>query len=424
MLIVMVGLPARGKSYISKKLVSFFLWKGFKTALFNVGNRRRENATQQQDASFFDAANQDAKLAREQAAMEVLDELLEYLNVSEGQIAVYDATNSRKDRRHAILDRVQKSGFAGNVLFLESLCTDQAVIEGNMRQKVENSPDYKGCDVEQAMSDLRARIHNYELVYQPIEDEENISYVKVINLASKLICSNVHGHLSHFITAFLMSLHIGQRPIYLVRSGKTELADLVELTPATTPAFGFGHASESSTSLPSRFTMNSSLNPEGVAFAQRLGQFFKKQSVEKPVVYTSLLPRSVETAKHVSCGRVQALSSLNMLDTGICHGMSIQQIMSSMPEEFAAFGKAPFVYRFPGGESYQDLHERLTFFLLELERTRQPVVVISHVSTLQSLLAYFLGKTPDEVPFISVPQHDVIELIPSNYGWAQHRYSI
>ncbi|KAJ3007626.1 hypothetical protein HKX48_009012, partial [Thoreauomyces humboldtii] len=40
-----VGLPARGKSYVCKKLVRYLSWSGFNTRVFNVGNRRRVMAT-------------------------------------------------------------------------------------------------------------------------------------------------------------------------------------------------------------------------------------------------------------------------------------------------------------------------------------------------------------------------------------------
>ncbi|KAJ3334136.1 hypothetical protein HDU76_008598 [Blyttiomyces sp. JEL0837] len=41
LVVVMVGLPARGKSYICKKLSKYLAWCGFRTRVFNVGNRRR-----------------------------------------------------------------------------------------------------------------------------------------------------------------------------------------------------------------------------------------------------------------------------------------------------------------------------------------------------------------------------------------------
>ena len=41
----MVGLPARGKSYITKKIARYLNWLQHDTRIFNVGERRREAAT-------------------------------------------------------------------------------------------------------------------------------------------------------------------------------------------------------------------------------------------------------------------------------------------------------------------------------------------------------------------------------------------
>lgn len=41
MVIGMVGLPARGKTYISRKICRYLNWMGFKSKVFNIGNYRR-----------------------------------------------------------------------------------------------------------------------------------------------------------------------------------------------------------------------------------------------------------------------------------------------------------------------------------------------------------------------------------------------
>lgn len=41
LVVVMVGLPARGKSYITKKMQRYLSWQQHETRIFNVGNRRR-----------------------------------------------------------------------------------------------------------------------------------------------------------------------------------------------------------------------------------------------------------------------------------------------------------------------------------------------------------------------------------------------
>lgn len=118
-MILSVGLPARGKSYIVKKLRRYLNWLQYETKViiiewerdgwytddlykvFNVGNLRRESeSTQQQDqsAKFFDPDNPDAKKIRDQLALQVLEQLIDWLNKG-GRVAIHDATNSTIERR-------------------------------------------------------------------------------------------------------------------------------------------------------------------------------------------------------------------------------------------------------------------------------------------------------------------------------------
>ena len=98
---IMVGLPARGKSFISKKLERFLSWRGETVRIFNVGERRRKLASAQ-DASFFSKEN---LAVREDIAQGVLYEMVEWLRSSaptssngladpSRRFAIFDATNS------------------------------------------------------------------------------------------------------------------------------------------------------------------------------------------------------------------------------------------------------------------------------------------------------------------------------------------
>ena len=78
--LAMVGLPARGKSYISKAIIRYLNFIGCPAKLFNAGNKRRAEGLAGTDASFFDASNASAKAQREEIAMETLDELLAWLH--------------------------------------------------------------------------------------------------------------------------------------------------------------------------------------------------------------------------------------------------------------------------------------------------------------------------------------------------------
>eukprot|EP01083_Nonionella_stella_P179555 637769_1 len=76
LVIATVGLPARGKSYIAKKLQIYLSWKGHSCRVFNVGARRREQGDSEQtfSADFFRSDNPRGQAIREAAAMGVLSE--------------------------------------------------------------------------------------------------------------------------------------------------------------------------------------------------------------------------------------------------------------------------------------------------------------------------------------------------------------
>jgi predicted kinase len=110
LLLVLVGLPARGKSYVANKLVSFLRWRGVAAENFNVGAARRQAETTAREtasATFFSSANEQAKALREQLAMGVLHGALDWLAAHPpGSVAVLDATNTTRERRRHLLENV------------------------------------------------------------------------------------------------------------------------------------------------------------------------------------------------------------------------------------------------------------------------------------------------------------------------------
>jgi 6-phosphofructo-2-kinase len=110
-----------------------------------------------QSAEFFDPNNTAAAELREKVALETLDELLEFILYGGGSVGILDATNSTWKRRGAILDRIrQRAGNQIGVVFLESECHDEKLLEANMRLKLQG-PDYKDSDPIQALADFKKR---------------------------------------------------------------------------------------------------------------------------------------------------------------------------------------------------------------------------------------------------------------------------
>jgi len=74
-----------------------------------------------------------------------------------------------------------------------------------------------------------------------------------------------------------------------------------------------------------------------------------------------------------------------------------------------------FAFRYPRGESYEDLVARLEPVIMELER-QDSVLVVAHQAVIRCLLAYYLETAEDELPWLEVPLHTVIKLEPIAYG--------
>ena len=79
LIICLVGLPARGKSYLSKKMARYLNWVGLKARIFNIGMYRRTFVSGTCDSNYFDQNNEEALKEREKCALEALNDLVEYI---------------------------------------------------------------------------------------------------------------------------------------------------------------------------------------------------------------------------------------------------------------------------------------------------------------------------------------------------------
>lgn len=277
----MVGLPARGKSFVARKLQNFLEWNGIQCKIFNVGRYRRAahaaataNSSGACDANFFDSKNEEAAALREKVAELALIDMLRWLDEEEidhggdseeddnsdenrengvgmdtsrrsstcssassrrrrqlahRKIAIFDATNSTQKRRQWLLEQCtspeRRPGKPTGMVFVESICDDEELLFENFQFKVSNSPDYVGMPQEEAIADLRQRVQKYEEQYETINDDST-SYIKIFNLSSKIMVNHIYGRMAKIIVPALMAWNIGTRPIFLCRPGQT-IGDLM-----------------------------------------------------------------------------------------------------------------------------------------------------------------------------------------------------
>ncbi|CAL8351727.1 unnamed protein product [Gadus morhua 'NCC'] len=220
--IVMIGLPARGKTYMSKKLTRYLNWIGVPTKVFNLGVYRREAVRAYKSYDFFRHDNQEAMKIRKQCALVALQDVRAYLTDEGGQIAVFDATNTTRERRDLILAFVQENAF--KVFFVESECDDPEVIAANILEVKVSSPDYPERHRERVMDDFLKRIECYKVTYQPLDPDQydkDLSFIKVMNVGVRFLVNRVQDYIQSKIVYYLMNIHVHSHSIYLCRHGES-----------------------------------------------------------------------------------------------------------------------------------------------------------------------------------------------------------
>jgi 6-phosphofructo-2-kinase len=228
--------------------------------------------------------------------LDTLNELLHWLVSEHGKIGILDATNSTIERRKIVSDHVKE--FKGvSLIFIESICDDPIVLERNIQMKLKG-PDYVNVPTEQALDDFRSRIKNYEKAYETIdqqEENEGLSYIKIINIGKKVITHNIKGYLQSHCVFYLMQMNIKDRTIWLTRHGESEF------------------------NVKNRIGGDACLTERGKEYARGLAEFLQEHYGEASVhesmvslndgfgltknavpltVWTSALLRTMQTAEH------------------------------------------------------------------------------------------------------------------------------
>lgn len=393
--VIMVGLPARGKSLIAQKIVRYLLWLSIKSKCFNVGSYRRKLAGPHVSSTFFDSNNEEGMKIRAQAVDCATTEMMKWFSEERGVVGIIDATNLTKERRRKLLTLCRENSI--EPIFLESWCDDQDLILQNIADVKTTSPDYVDVDADVATQDFLDRIRKYEQNYETLNVEEDgaLTFIKLVNVSLQIIVNRIESYLESRIVYYVMNLHIKPRCIWLLRHGESEY------------------------NLTGQIGGDSNLSERGWRYAKRLPELVLKSLGEENkhtnlTVWTSTLKRTQQTASFLPYKKKLEWKALDELDAGECDGMTYEEIETEFPEDFKARDDNKYEYRYRGGESYRDIVIRLEPIIMELER-QENILIITHQAVLRCLYAYFMNVPQEESPWMSIPLHTLIKLEPRAY---------
>ena len=154
------------------------------------------------------------------------------------------------------------------------------------------------------------------------------------------------------------------------------------------------------------------LNERGKQQAAELGETLK--DVPLAAIYSSPLERAIETAEPIALGRelqIQVRQELIESDIGEWQGAEIKNTRK-LPE-WKMVQNQPSRFRFPGGESFQEMQTRLINEIEGIAKAHQPediVALVFHSDPIKLVVAYYLGMPLDNFQRISIDTASVTML--------------
>ncbi|NNG06848.1 MAG: AAA family ATPase [Desulfobacteraceae bacterium] len=375
--IVMVGLPARGKSITATKLKENLMHDSVKTKIFNNGDLRRKMIPNNTSyAGFYDPENKEGVAIREKIALINIDRAQSYLNRT-GDVAILDATNVSLKRRNTLQNLLKDHP----ILFVECINNDQEILSASIQRKIA-MPEFGHLTGEQAMESFEERIFYYKSIYHSLGTENN--FVKLDSLHTKILKEEIGSDIPYYeqIRDFLVTDTV--KNLYLIRHGETYF------------------------NLENRIGGNSDLTPNGKAQARALAEHFAKKKI--PLIFTSQKKRTIQTAEPIkekqdNC-TIIPLAEFNEINSGMCEGMSYEEIRKIMPQVYFARRKDKYNYVYPEGEGYISMEERIDRGIkktLFLSGPSDNIMIIGHRAANRMILSHFLYRRREDVPYVYVP---------------------
>ncbi|ORC86589.1 putative 6-phosphofructo-2-kinase/fructose-2,6-biphosphatase [Trypanosoma theileri] len=263
--------------------------------------------------------------------------------------------------------------------------------------------------------------HNRKKEEKMIKCRRSRRYVKLLN-SSEIEVYGVTGYAASRIVSYVMNLTQMKvhHPIYFMRHGES-LYNTEDRIGGDSPLTADGEKEAIEllgflASLKEHCLEIAKEQKEDETFAtstlNRSSSCHRSDGETQEVIeiWTSQLRRAIQTVeKSEKLLGLKTLRwhSLNEIHAGVCEDLTYAEVREKYPliDHFRRLNK--YTFRYPEGESYQDLVMRLEPVIMELENADRVVVVVAHQAVLRALLAYFGGTSAESCVRLEVPHRTV-----------------
>ncbi|KAG5635090.1 hypothetical protein H0H81_012462 [Sphagnurus paluster] len=409
-LVLTIGLPARGKTHISRALERYLRWTGVKTQVVSLGDYRRKilGATTNVPPDYFTLGEKSPETqALRKKISEGCEKLIWDFFEGGGQVVIYDANNGTKAARQAVAEKFDKAGI--HVIMLETICDNREIIENNIRSVKISSPDYRGWEPDKAVEDYYKRIHDHEKYYETISDK-TWPYIRIFNASRGEDYAESDADLSPAGWEYAEQL----KDFVLERRAKSLTERGLDPSERRLVIWTSTHRRAHHTAWPFLAAAQASNAAQGIETAtQETSSLLSATDESHMHTKKTIVSRISSPALKVKVVEKPQMLEIN---PGIWDGLSPEQAQKYYPKDWERFLKDPYSFRAPRAESYHDLSVRLDPVLIELEKEQSDLLIIGHASVIRCMLAYLIGLPASEIPAIEIARGDLLEVVPASYG--------
>jgi len=136
------------------------------------------------------------------------------------------------------------------------------------------------------------------------------------------------------------------------------------------------------------------LSVAGMRQAERLRDRLATQKID--VIYTSNLSRALVTAEIIASSHqldVITCAELHEINFGKVEGLTFTEVSHLYPELARTWPDRDLTFRFPDGESVDELNNRVSKFLGRLQKhtLEETILIVAHSAPLRLLICHLLG---------------------------------
>jgi 6-phosphofructo-2-kinase/fructose-2,6-biphosphatase 4 len=404
--IIMVGLPGRGKTNLSISLCRYLRWLGVRAKLFHLGDYRRKNTdlNNQTDLNFeklnsnsyFSSSPDDIdiKILKLKIRNELISDIVNFFQNSNGQIAIYDAINGISKERIELFNYFKSKNI--KCLFIESIIDDIDLLNENIKDSV-NSPDYEFWNNKDALINFQNRIKISESYYETLDSKKNnLPFIQSYNFGDKILINQLkHDFLTTKIIYYLLNTKIKSHSIYFARCSLNKL----------------------------NFKDDPPITENGKIYINKIFNTLKldfpNQKIPKDlIVWTSTRLRTIQSSqifKDAGC-IVKHRPELTQLNPGAAEGLSNDELNIKFHTDYLKHKSDPYHHRYPRAESYHDLALKIEPLILEMEKLSYDILVIADETIIRIFYGYLMASNAKDIPLLEFPQNEIIKITYHTYN--------